>query len=201
MNKNLDKKLLDYILEMSYKSLPFGGRKWDSSAKKLQDDLAKRGINKKLFYEYKLPGNMSHQDFQNRIALEDFVRKFYSEYSGRVMRDKSLTLSEKMKIMGFVWKMRRDKKMGNMKTWEQEIRQKNPELANVVLNVGPSALVYGALFGFAPEEIKYFTSGARDMNKEQYIDEEMQKHEIDLTYVLHPETAAKIVEALKNQKE
>ena len=135
MSKVLDKKLLDYVLKMSYNSLPFGGSKWGSSAQNLQNALIGRGIKspKKLFYKYNLPDGMSPQEFQDKIALENFCRKFYTDFSNLVRRDKNLTLFEKIQIFAWVWKMRRDKSLGNMVLWEKEIRQKNPELANLKL--------------------------------------------------------------------
>ena len=55
MNKDLDKKLQMYIISKAIQSMPFG-REWDSSAKKLEDELEKRGIklSQKLYYKYKM---------------------------------------------------------------------------------------------------------------------------------------------------
>ena len=117
------------------------------------------------------------------------------------MRDKNLTLSEKMKIAGYVWKMRRDKQLGNMNSWEQEIRAKNPELEQCFLRVAKSALVYGALFGFAPNEIKYFAGMQRDMKMEHNLDDQLKGFGIDTSYVLNPDTAKAILAALQKLKE
>ena len=205
MSKPLDKKLLDYILEMAYRSLPFGSNKWDSSAQDFKNDLAKRGIklSRELFYKYKLPGGMSPQEFQDRIALEYFCRNFYLSFSKYIKQDKNLTWLEKMKIRGFVWKMRRDKTFGNMKLWEKEIREKNPELSEIVLHgVKSSAFVYGALFGFAPEEIKYFVSGFCNFKRADKINTLLlNKYDIDLKFVLAPDVLKEVLLALKNQKE
>lgn len=203
MSKVLDKKLLDYVLKMSYNSLPFGGSKWGSSAQNLQNALIGRGIKspKKLFYKYNLPDGMSPQEFQDKIALENFCRKFYTDFSNLVRRDKNLTLFEKIQIFAWVWKMRRDKSLGNMVLWEKEIRQKNPELANLKLENRKGSFVYGALFGFAPEDIEYYGSKDCDFSRADETIKLFKKYGINTTYVLNPSTADVLLTALQKEKE
>lgn len=197
MNKPLSKKLRSYIMKKAYNSLPFGGSVWDSSAKNLENDLKMRGIDikKKLFYEYKLPAGMSHQEFQDHVAISKFCNEFYSEFMPKVFGDKNLTMLEKMQIVGWVWKMRREKKVGKEKVWEKEIKEKNPELAHI-----NGAVVYGALFGFAPEEIEYFSSEYCDRRHANDVIDEIERLSqggVHVTYVLAPSTADKVVKALK----
>lgn len=197
MSKPLSEKLRLYIMEMAYNSLPFGGDVWDSSAQNLENDLRACGIDidKKLFYEYKLPGGMSHQEFQDHVAMSTFCNNFYGEFMSKVLHDKTLSMSEKMQITAWVWKMRREKKVGNRKDWEKEIKQKNPELAHI-----NGSVVYGALFGFAPEEIEYFSSRECDRRHAEVVINKIKQlsaGRIRLTYILSPSTEQKVVKALE----
>ena len=205
MSKPLSEKLNLYIINMASSYLPFGGSKWDSSAKMLSDELDRCGVklSKKIFYKYQLPDNMSSQQFQDRITIEYFCKRFYSDFASKVFRDKTLTISEKMQIARYVWEMRRKKNHHDMKYYADEIKSKNPELADIKLANNIVNLVYGALFGFAPDEIKYFceVSGARDFRKEHELDEELEHLGIYTNYVLAPDTAKAIMAALQQQKD
>jgi hypothetical protein len=202
MSKDLSKKLRDYILKMAYKTLPFGGDVWDSSAQNLSNDLKAMGVNfsKKLFWKYKLPDNLSPQEFQDKIALERFCKGFYSDFMSRVLSDKNLTGMDKIQIVRFVWEMRRKKNHHDMKYYMNEIKRNNPELANINPK-NPQGFVYGALFGFAPDEIKYFCDmhSVRDMGLEDSVDKKLKQFGIDTTYVLAPSTATALIAELNKR--
>jgi len=205
MNKDakiLDKRLQMYIANMALGYLPFG-RKWDSSAKKLEQGLLLRGIKlpQKLYYEYKLPGNITPSDFMNKLIIESFVNDFYSWFAGKILKDKNLTMKDKANIFKYVWNNR--KKYKNiLQQYDQEIRKLNPELANIKVD-NPRSLVYGAMFGFAPAEITYFSNGKnRDLAKErETMDLLKNRFGIDVTYILAPETAEQIINALKQNEQ
>ena len=198
MNKDLDKKLQFYIVNMAAPDLPFGSV-WDSSAKKLSDTLYARGIKlpKKIYYEYKLPDNIKASDFLARLIKDYFVSNFFSSYAKRVLTDKKLTMSDKAKIFKYVWNNRASyEKM--TKQYEIEIKKLNPELAHIPVKNSRS-IVYGATFGFAPDEIEYFSdSDNRDTDAENKVIELLdKKYGINLTYVLAPKTAKIIIDALE----
>ena len=197
MNKDLDKKLQMYIISKAIQSMPFG-REWDSSAKKLEDELEKRGIklSQKLYYKYKMPGELKPEEFMDSLIIDYFIAYFHSWFAKDVLKDKQLKMSEKAKIFTYVWK-NRSKYKGVLEKYETEIRQKNPELSGVKVN-NPKSLVYGALFGFAPKEISYFSDGAhRDLVQEEKNRNLFESYGINLTYVLAPDTAKKIIALLK----
>lgn len=201
MNKDiqiLDKKLQMYVSAMAISKMPFG-REWDSSAKKLQEELRARGIKlpKKLFYEYKMPQNKSQKDFMDKIIIEYFCADFFkSGYAGEVLKDKKLTLSDKAKIFKYVWR-NRGKYNDILKQYEMELRKLNPELANVRVDDSRS-LVYGVMFGFAPDEISYFSDNThRNYKQEQEVSDTIKnRFGINLSYVLAPKTAEMIINAL-----
>jgi len=203
MNKPLSKKLQFYIYKMAFSSLPFGGSVWNSSAKNLSDALQERGIKtkQKLFWQYKLPDNMKSQQFMNKIAITHFYEKFFTNFSADVFHDKNLTLLEKMQIMRYVWQMRRENKKNIMSSWADEIKRNNPVLANINPK-SVSGFVYGALFGFAPDEIKYFCDvhSTRDLDAENKVIDKLDKLGIKTTYVLAPGTAKEIITALNQEK-
>ena len=198
MNKNildLDKKLKMYIAKMAIAYLPYGSG-WDSSAKKLQNDLRARGIDIKLYHEYKLPDVIKPADFMNNLIIEYFVNHFYSDFVLKILKDKKLTVSDRAKIFKYVWARRGETKR-KMEYYEQEIRKLNSELANVKVD-NPQSLVNGAMFGFSPDEIAYFADfDNRDMGYEAKTRKMFkEKYGIEVTYVLAPKTVKKIVAAL-----
>ena len=200
MNKGdsvLDKKLQMYIASVAVRHMPFGGDKWDSSAKNLEEELHKRGIDLHLFYEYKVPGGGTQSNFMDKFVMERFIANFFKTggHAGEILKDKKLTMLDKAKIFKYVWQ-NRGKYKDILKRYETEIRKLNPELANVRVNDSRS-LVYGAMFGFAPAEIAYFAdTGRRDYAKEKAVSDTLKKYGINLTYVLAPKTAEMVINAL-----
>ena len=200
MNKDiLDKKLKMYISSMAINNMPFG-REWDSSAKNLEDELLMRGIKlpQKLYYEYKMPGQVKQNEFMDNLIMEYFVAYFYSWFAKDVLKDKNLKMSEKAKIFTYVWK-NRAKYTDILKQYEIGIRNLNLELKNIKVDDSRS-LVYGAMFGFAPQEIAYFSDGAhRDLEKETENFKIFKNYGLDVTYILAPETAEMVISALKQK--
>ncbi|MFQ6759835.1 MAG: hypothetical protein ACLRFM_00300 [Alphaproteobacteria bacterium] len=203
---NFDNDLKKYLLGkvVSMHISPFGGEKWDSSAKKLDDVLRRRGIDfdKKLFWKYKLPNGMSPQEFMDTLLLEFYFVKWFSNM--KIMRDKNLTIKQKIKIFAYVLSMKKAGIGKNIKKYANEIKQLNPELAHINPrdNFGSISFVEGALFGFAPDEIKYFCdkSSFRDMDQEHEFDEILKKHGVRPSYVLAPETAKHLIANLEKGK-
>ena len=153
-----------------------------------------------MFWKYKLPDNLSPQEFQDKIALEHFCNGFYSDYMSRVLSDKTLTGMDKIQIVRFVWEMRRKKNHRDMKYYMDEIKRNNPELENINPK-SPQGFVYGALFGFAPTEIKYFCDmhSVRDIDEENSVDKKLKQFGIKTTYVLAPSTATALIAELNKR--
>ena len=80
------------------------------------------------------------------------------------------------------------------------------ELANIKVN-DKRSLVYGAVFGFAPAEIAYFSDAEhRNLAEENKNIKLIKNYGINLTYVLAPDTARQVINRLEqnlrhNQKE
>ena len=85
-----------------------------------------------------------------------------------------------------------------LKQYEMEIRKLNPELANIRTDDSRS-LVYGAMFGFAPSEIAYFSDGKnRKLNLErETLDMFRNRFGIMVGYILAPKTAEMVITALE----
>lgn len=206
MNKNteiLDKRLKMHIANMAIGGLPFGGFAEHSGAKILEDTLKKRGVvlSRKLHYEYKLPGGMNRSDFMHKLVMENFVNNFYSQYAGKILSDKNLTIKDKANVFKYVMNHRKKYK-DILKQHEIEIKKLNPELANI--KAGSSqVVVYGAMSGYAPAEIIYFSNGKnRDFSQEREITDLLKnRFGINITYVLAPETAKQIINALKQNEQ
>lgn len=198
-----NKKLQEYIWNMAYNEMPYGKRVWNSSAKNLSDELRMRGINldKKIFYKYKLPENMSNQEFMDVVTISYFVRDFYSRHMLHVLRDASLTLQEKMDVLRYVKKKRQCVNKNFIDIYAREILDKNIELRGINFKSSED-FVNGAMFGFAPDEIRYFCdkSGFRDMNIEHKLQEELKKYGIEISYILAPETAKQLILKLQHNQ-
>ena len=198
---NFDKDLKKYLLKQAATVSPFGGVKWNSSAKNLDNELRRRGIDfdKKLFWEYKLPNAMSAQEFMDVLLLEFYFVKWFSNM--KIMRDKNLTIKQKIQIFAYRVSMKKRGIYKNIKKYADEIKQLNPELKKINPrdSFGSISLVEGVLFGFAPDEIKYFCdkSSFRDMDQEHRFDEVLKKYGVRPSYVLAPETAKKLIANLE----
>lgn len=201
---NFDKDLKKYLLKQAATVSPFGGVKWNSSAKNLDNELRRRGIDfdKKLFWEYKLPNAMSAQEFMDVLLLEFYFVKWFSNM--KIMRDKNLTIKQKIQIFAYRVSMKKRGIYKNIKKYADEIKQLNPELKKINPrdSFGSISLVEGVLFGFAPDEIKYFCdkSSFRDMDQEHRFDEVLKKYGVRPSYVLAPETAKKLIANLEKGK-
>ena len=92
----------------------------------------------------------------------------------------------------------------NIKKYADEIKQLNPELEKINPrdSFGSISFLEGALFGFAPDEIKYFCdkSSFRDMDQEHRFDEVLKKYGVRPSYVLAPATAKKLIANLEKGK-
>lgn len=201
---NFDKDLKKYLLKQAATVSPFGGVKWNSSAKNLDNELRRRGIDfdKKLFWEYKLPNAMSAQEFMDVLLLEFYFVKWFSNM--KIMRDKNLTVKQKIKIFAYKVSMKKRGIYKNIKKYADEIKQLNPELKQINPrdSFGSISFLEGALFGFAPDEIKYFCdkSSFRDMDQEHRFDEVLKKYDVRPSYVLAPDSAKKLIANLEKGK-
>jgi len=198
----MDKSLRDYLLKKICHISPYGGYCWDSSAQKLSNELKDKGIkfDKKLFWKYKLPNGMSHQQFMDTLLLEYYLVKYGSKI--KIISDKNLTIKQKLQVIGFVWKIKKNGLYKNIKKYADEIKRLNSELADVsAMGVYDNiSFVEGALFGFAPTEIKYFCDAKRDLDTEYKLGKKLQRLGISTSYILAPETAKSLIVCARKQK-
>lgn len=200
----MNKKLMDYLEKLALSRSPFGSM-WNSSAKDLEEDLAKRGINMKLYYKYALPENMTPQKFMTRIAVLDFCANpsLFFKAKIEIFFDKSLSLVEKLRLVKYI--------KGGRKTSREKlddcvkfVQNANPELAKLKVQNDSDKfdILAGATFGFAPDEIEYFMKRKeRDLNREHETYGKFKQFGIELHYVLSPHTAKKVIAELeKNRK-
>ncbi len=201
MNK---KKLMDYLEKLALSWSPFGST-WNSSAKDLEEDLAKRGIKMKLYYKYALPENMTPQEFMTRIAVLDFCANpsLFFKAKIEIFFDKSLSLVEKLRLVKYI-KGGRKTSREKLDEYVKFVQHANPELSKLKIenDFDKFDILAGATFGFAPDEIEYFMKRKeRDLNRERETDGKFKKFGIELHYVLSPHTAKKVIAELeKNRK-
>jgi hypothetical protein len=198
----MNKELMKYLEKMALDWSPFGST-WDSAAKDLEEDLAKRGIEMKLYYRYALLENMTPQDFMTRIAVLHLCADFSMFEHRDIFFDKSLSLVERLRLVKYI-KGRRKASREKLDEYVKFVQHANPELSKLKIenDFDKFDILAGATFGFAPDEIEYFMKRKeRDLNWEHETDGKFKQFGIELHYVLSPHTAKKVIAELeKNRK-
>ncbi len=200
----MNKDLMKYLEKMALDWSPFGST-WDSAAKDLEEDLAKRGINMKLYYKYALPENMTPQKFMTRVAVLDFCANpsLFFKAKIEIFFDKSLSLVERLRLVKYI-KGGRKASREKLDEYVKFVQHANPELSKLKIenDFDKFDILAGATFGFAPDEIEYFMKRKeRDLNREHETDGKFKQFGIELHYVLSPQTAKKVIAELgKNKK-
>lgn len=120
--------------------------RWDSSAKKLEETLKKRGITNypKLYYEYEFPGGLKnfeiekkywevwHQQWEQQIENDCYVQKTEDSLE-QIYRECKKQIG---KLADSIWKL-------------------NPEL-QCIKDYKNEWFIDGAIYGFAPKDIDFF---------------------------------------------
>lgn len=218
---------------------------WYSSALILENNLKMHGITPphKLYYEYKFPGGMKNFKYHDVIepmylfcqAYEEYFKDTYDDFNQFLIERFQDTQSNLSTLFRFCICL----SLSDTKTNEQEfkktyerilkakdkiaekIRQLNPELQKVQYYKNFD-FIMGAVYGFAPEEIEFFTKlqyiRKRNLTKYGeyspiYKSEQSNKilkqlakdrktiHDalgIDVEYFLSPTTSAAVVNAIQN---
>lgn len=202
----MNEKMQKYLEELALRWSPFG-MVWDSSAKKLEQDLSKRGINLKLYYRYALPENMSPQEFMVKIAVLDLCENasvpLYIKKD--IFFDKNLSLIEKLRLVKYIASKRTESRR-KIDEYVKFIQFANPELSKLKMSKKHHAdnILAGAAFGFAPDEIEYFITDYRGMvsgTKDKQVCDKIESYGVRLGYVLAPKTAQKIISELEKNKQ
>lgn len=199
----MNDKLKKYLEKLALSWSPFGSA-WNSSAKDLEEDLAKRGIKMKLYYEYALPENMTPQVFMTRIAVLDLCAKvlYFSKVKMEIFFDKKLNLIEKFRLVKYI-ASERGPSQKKIDEYVKFVQNANPELAKLKKenDFDKFDILAGAAFGFGPKEIEYFMKRkerreAIDSGYERDMYKKFEQLGIRLQYVLAPETANAIMKEL-----
>ena len=201
----MNKKLMDYLEKFALRESPFGGVVWNSSAKDLEQDLAKRGIKTKLYYKYALPENMTPQKFMTRIAVLNLCMNFSVLEHREMFFDKSLSLIERFRIVKYIASERAASRK-KIDEYVKFIQFANPELSELKVqsDADKDDILRGAAFGFAPDEIKWYMSreerkSCKDKEREVY--KKFERLGVLPQYVLAPQTAKRVIAELeKNRK-
>ena len=202
----MNKELMEYLEKMALDWSPFGST-WNSSAKDLENDLAKRGIKMKLYYKYALPENMTPQKFMTRVAVLHLCADFSMFEHRDIFFDKSLSLVERLRLVKYI-KGRRKASREKLDEYVKFVQYVNPELSKLKIenDFDKFDILAGATFGFAPNEIEYFMKRkerreAIDSGREREMFKKIEDFGIKLHYVLAPKTAEKVIAELgKNKK-
>lgn len=202
----MNKKLEKYLEELALRWSPFG-MVWNSSAKKLEQDLAKRGINLKLYYRYALPENMTPQEFMVKIAMLDLCENapvpLYIKKD--IFFDKNLSLIEKLRLVKYITSKHAESRK-KIDEYVRFIQFANPELSKLKISTEHHKfdILAGAAFGFAPNEIEYFITDYRGMasgTKDKQLHDKIESYGVRLEYVLAPKTVQKIISELEKNKQ
>ena len=201
----MNKKLMDYLEKFALRESPFGGVVWNSSAKDLEQDLAKRGIKTKLYYKYALPENMTPQKFMTRIAVLNLCMNFSALEHREIFFDKSLSLIERFRLVKYVASERAASRK-KIDEYVKFVQHANPELSKLKVenDFDKFDILAGATFGFSSDEIEYFMKRkerreAIDSGREREMFKKFEGFGIKLQYVLAPQTAKKVIAELNKK--
>ena len=203
----MNEKLKKFLEKLALAWSPFGALdgRWDSSAKKLEEELAVRGIKMKLYHKYALPENMTPQAFMVRIAVLDLCA--YSSDSFGVKKDiffdKSLGLVDKLRLVKYIAAERKASRE-KIDEYVKFVQHANPELSGLKISnrFHSFNILAGAAFGFGPKEIEYFVTdykGMRQGTEDRKLNDEIERFGIVPNYVLAPETAKAILTELRKR--
>ena len=205
MSKKLSKKSELFFATIALQWSPFG-QKWNSSAQNLENELKARGINIKLYHKYKLPDGMSQDEFMKRIAILDFYADFSLLRAKDVFFTKGIRLRDKFVICsGFA--KRRIESRKKIQKYAERVVEQNPELHGLNIDAKETDafdICSGAIFGFGPDEIKYFITDYKGLcigtkDKERY--DKIKSYGILTRYVLAPKTADMVISVLEKNKQ
>ncbi len=213
MNKSLDKSIEIKLAEIALRYSYAYGEEWNSSAKDLEKQLQKIGINNiKLFHKYKMPDNVTQADYMKKIALYGFYVDFEmlngDDRFGFQTDFKNSIPDEQTRLQVIDYIKSKSKSYDEKLSLEYDkIIKLNPDLPNI-----PSKrndIIYGSIFGFAPKEIDYYCRGRFQqgihidivLKNEQELYDKIKAYGIMTGYVLAPETANKIISALEKNKQ
>ena len=202
MKKNHLMKLAELALKYSYAY----GDKWYSSAKQLEQSLQNMGVNNiKLYHEYKMPGGLSQSEYMKRMSLHDFYKNFdifYFDDNFRAdLHNAVPDTIEREKIIDDI-KQKKEEYKEKIQQEYKELIKLNPELSKI--SGDPDSVMWGAIFGFCPDDIEYFNYGRfsdKDWSaKQQDILKSFEKYGLKVGYIVSPKTFNKIISELKHRK-
>lgn len=205
MNKTLGKAIEIKLAELALKHSYAYGEEWFSSAKDLEEQLQKIGIkNIKLFHKYKMPGGATQADYMKKIALYCFYVDFEmynsSDKFGFQTDLKNCIPDDETRLRVIDYIKSKSKSYDEKLSQEYDkIIKLNPDLPNIPTR--RDDIIYGSIFGFAPDEIRYFVTDYRGADKEKPgLKEKMMGYGVVPTYVLTPKTTEKIIAALEKNR-
>lgn len=213
MNKDPDKKTLMILTKLALKySYAYGTEEWQSSSKDLQDELVKRGITDiKVYYNYKMPGGVTQSRYMVELALYSLYVDFdiLNSFPGfqEDLKNSIENESERTKIVDYIKSKTKiyDEKL--TKDCEELIKM-NPELSVITdKKTHRDDILWGAVFGTAPENIEFYCNGRFhpnidvNMDKQNIISEHIASFGVYTPLgILDPKTAEKIIAALEKNR-
>lgn len=209
MNKELRAKITTLALKNTY---AYGTEEWESSCKTVQDELTARGITDiKFYYEYKMPDGYSYAEYMVKLAVYTFYLDFNhlleKDYFQREFNNLITSETERLQVI--------DEIKSKLQMYDQELTKDceeliklNPELSVLTdRRTRRDHILWGAVFGVAPENIEYFCNGIFypdwDTNnaRQQVISEKCKKYGLDRVGVLDPNFAERLISALEKNKQ
>ncbi|MBR4891893.1 MAG: hypothetical protein IKZ34_01790 [Alphaproteobacteria bacterium] len=202
MVNELDKATLAIISTFALKHSYAYGEEWYSSAKNLEEDLKKKGVNVKIFHEYQMPEKKSQSEYLRRVALYDFYANFeiynFQDDFKKEIKDYALY----SKAIDYIKSQSQSNKEKMDKAYKTLIAL-NPELPK--LSDRQDEVIYGAIFGFSPADIEYFArgrfeQGVNHMEKRAMMNKTLEGYGLDVGFIISPKTFETIIAALEKNK-
>ena len=180
-----------------------GAEMYYSSARILSDVLKRKNIKLKnrIFYKYILPDNQTPAKYENKIQ---YASMFYLYKRGDLKKwiqegwTENMSGDDIKKIEQYIYSQK-DVSRELIMNGVIVIKQQNPELSRILTRsmLAKIDLLFGAVYGFAPNDINYFISrfinAPNAMNDDNVRMEKLSdKLGCKIGYILSPETQAEI---------
>jgi hypothetical protein len=179
-------------------------------SKKFQDELQLLGINLKLYYNYKLPENISPADLEKQVTAFGFLANS-KNMDSLDLEELGISPEYRRQLGDHILKQVPIYKV-KLLTLVNDIKSLNPNLAHIDTSKNPLEFLRGVTSGYPPSDIDFWVNhyfpkmiGYDDDRKKYPADYEvfceMLKKDFGLQvfWVLSPETRNMILTALRTR--
>ena len=214
--ENLNLKQRAAFEKMAFMLFALPWNEYGSSAEQFDRRLREFGVVPpvKLFYQYKLPGDVSGEVYEKHLALwslpvwfvdgsldckavHDMMNNLVKECTESLTDDERQDLLDKIRASG-------DAAIRHLQQEVDVVKNLNPELSDISFNSTIIlSFLLGVDYGYAPEDIDYFINTCMDeqiAQTQEYYDY-LEKLDLRPGHMVRPDRLKKVVDVVKQKCE